>query len=97
MSRDTRKGDRMAKRSKPKMGDALVVNYVTISANSIMVAVLAQCECGNQTYTAVSGTPEQAKRLIYRKHAKHLKTCVRQAELFALDWVGDLEVPAEPE
>jgi hypothetical protein len=71
-------------RIKPRLGDALVVNYEEV-VTPLMTMVTATCECQQVLYTAVSGTPESAKKLIYRKHVKHLEICTRQTELFELD------------
>lgn len=72
-------------RIKPRLGDALVVDYNQAEFYTGMVAAIAKCECGGQVYTAVSGSAQSARRIIYRKHVAHLKACSRQAELFALD------------
>jgi hypothetical protein len=74
------------KRITPKLGDALVVNYHEHPMPRIAtVAVIAECECGTKHYSAVSGSSQSARKLIYRKHVKHLDNCPRQRELFALD------------
>jgi hypothetical protein len=75
------------KRRKPQLGDALVVDYWQHRTPlETMVFATARCECGESgRYTAASGSPESARKLIYRKHIRHLATCKRQAELFTLD------------
>lgn len=74
------------KRVKPSLGDALVIKYYA-EDRPFMSLAIAECECGDPRaiYTAVSGSAAGARKLIYRKHRKHLATCVRQAELFRLD------------
>jgi hypothetical protein len=74
----------MTPRRKPRLGDALIINYTARQAAYTAMAI-ADCECGEATYTAVSSTLANARKLIYRKHVRHLVTCKRQAELFALD------------
>ena len=75
----------MAPRLKPTMGDALVINWECHEIGPITFAAIAMCECGEKAYTAVSGTEQGCKRLVYRKHRLHLEKCRRQRELLALD------------
>ncbi len=82
------------RRPRPRMGDALVVNWIGREIAPGTYAVVADCECGQAVYTAVSGSEVAARRLIYRKHVKHLATCSKQAELFALDRADDRKTDA---
>lgn len=68
----------------PRLGDALIVGW-SIGEGPLMAAAIAHCECGDKIYSAVSGTADGCRKLIRRKHVKHLASCSRQAELFALD------------
>lgn len=73
------------RRPKPSMGDALVINWASREVVPMTVAAMAECECGKKVYTAVSGSFEGCRKLIYRKHRNHLSECSRQLELFAID------------
>lgn len=69
----------------PRMGDALIVDYTTRQVSDHTYAAIAFCECYKKGYTAVSFSERSVKVLIERKHRRHLLTCSRQAELWALD------------
>lgn len=75
----------MSRPGHPSMGDALVTDYTSRKVAADTYAVIASCECGKATYTAVSFSEKSAKVLIYRKHRRHLPKRARQAELWVLD------------
>jgi hypothetical protein len=73
----------MTRRPASRYGDALVTGFEARDIGAGTVAAVASCECGQATYTAVSGTLPSVRKIIYRKHRKHLAACTTQARLAA--------------